>query len=248
VFSPLPRLTRQQFLWRLLGLGAAGSLSALARWAVSLTRAVAAPTPAAPVPACVVRPEQTEGPFFVEEALNRSDVRRDPSDGSVKEGAPLRLTFAVSRMAGGRCSPLPGAVVHVWQCDALGVYSDVQDARVDTRGRKFLRGYQTTDPSGLARFTTIYPGWYQGRTVHIHFKIRVPAAAGRALEFTSQLCFDDGLTDQVHTRPPYAQKGPRPVRNAQDFIFRTGGDRLMLSVVRDGEGYAATFPIALVLN
>jgi protocatechuate 3,4-dioxygenase beta subunit len=134
------------------------------------------------------------------------------------------------------------------QCDALGVYSDVQDARVDTRGRKFLRGYQTTDASGLARFATIYPGWYQGRTVHIHFKIRVPAAAGRALEFTSQLYFDDALTDQVHTRPPYAQKGPRPVRNAQDFIFRNGCDRLMLSVVRDGEGYAATFPVALVLN
>ncbi|HXV80553.1 MAG TPA: intradiol ring-cleavage dioxygenase, partial [Candidatus Binatia bacterium] len=150
------------------------------------------------IPSCVVRPEQTEGPYFIDEKLNRSDIRSDPSDGSVKPGVPLRLAFQVSRVSGPSCSPLSGATVDVWQCDALGLYSDVRDMNADTRGKKFLRGYQTTDGNGVAEFVTIYPGWYPGRAVHIHFKIRHDPASHRALEFTSQLYFDESITDEVH--------------------------------------------------
>jgi protocatechuate 3,4-dioxygenase beta subunit len=194
---------------------------------------------------CVVRPELTEGPYYVDEELERSDIRSDPSDGTVRPGALLALTFNVSSAASGACSPLAGAVVDVWHCDALGVYSDVSDPGFDTVGKKFLRGYQVTDSQGVARFTTIYPGWYQGRTVHIHFKIRSSASAGRAYEFTSQLFFDDGLTDRVHSQSPYSAKGQRTLRNSADGIYRNGGDQLLLDVTQNADGYSASFDIAL---
>jgi protocatechuate 3,4-dioxygenase beta subunit len=198
-------------------------------------------------PSCVVRPQQTEGPYFVDEQLNRSDIRSDPSDGSVKEGVPVRLEFHVSRIARSACTPLNRAVVDVWQCDALGMYSDVQDINglFNTRGKKFLRGYQIADASGTAQFTTIYPGWYPGRTVHIHFKIRTDPAAQRGFEFTSQLYFDEAITDQVHAQAPYAAKGQRPLKNARDSIFRSGGSQLMLLLTKDAPGYVATFDIGL---
>src|SRR5215212_906535 len=137
---------------------------------------------------CVVRPEQTQGPYFVDEMLNRSDIRED------REGVPLDLTFNVSRVDRGNaaaCGPLAGAMVDVWHADAAGQYSDVRDNAegFDTQKETFLRGYQLTDESGTARFTTIYPGWYRGRAVHIHFKIRESPESDRGYEFTSQLYF-----------------------------------------------------------
>src|SRR5262245_56741050 len=200
---------------------------------------------AASAPACVVRPEQTEGPFFVDEKLKRSDVRVEPSDGSVKSGSPLSLVFNVSRIAGSACTPLNDAVVDIWHCDALGVYSDVMDAGFDSRGKKFLRGYQTTDASGVAQFLTIYPGWYERRAVHIHFKIRAAGASGRGHEFTSQLYFDESITDQVHKQAPYSSKGRRPTSNESDFAFRRGGKDLLLVPTRNSQGYAAKFDIGL---
>ena len=116
-----------------------------------------------PASTCVVKPQQTEGPYFVDERLNRSDIRMDPTAGSVVEGIPLDLTFNVSRIdSSSSCTPLAGAVVNVWHCDALGQYSDVRDTAegFNTLGQKYLRGYQVTDENGSARFTTIYPGWY----------------------------------------------------------------------------------------
>ncbi|MEX2177447.1 MAG: intradiol ring-cleavage dioxygenase [Gemmatimonadaceae bacterium] len=196
---------------------------------------------------CVVRAEQTEGPYFVDEKLHRSDIRSDPSNaGAVSAGALLALAFAVGRVVDGRCTPLAGAYVDVWQCDHLGVYSGVRDPRFDTAGRQFLRGYQMTDANGAARFTTVYPGWYQGRAVHIHFKIRSAPTARPGFEFTSQLYFDEALTDQVHAREPYAAKGQRNVRNERDGIFRRqGGQGLILNVTPQGEGYAGTFDVAV---
>lgn len=197
---------------------------------------------------CVARPRQTEGPYFVDTGLERSDIRVDPVDGALKPGVPLTLTFLVSRLEGVTCTPLPGAVVDLWQCDALGVYSGVRDfaGRFDSRGQAFLRGYQVTDSEGLARFVTIYPGWYPGRTVHIHFKIRTDPGAERGLEFTSQLYFDDSLTDRIHARAPYARKGPRDVKNASDGIYRrNGGNELVLALNESEEGLAGDFPIAL---
>jgi protocatechuate 3,4-dioxygenase beta subunit len=130
----------------------------------------------------------------------------------------------------------------------LGIYSDVTDPRFSTVGQKFLRGYQVTDPAGKAVFRTIYPGWYAGRTVHMHFKVRTPAKSPRAAEFTSQLYFDDALTDRVHAMPPYAGKGQRTVRNTADGIFRRGGDQLLLTPRARESGYEATFSLGLQLS
>jgi protocatechuate 3,4-dioxygenase beta subunit len=201
--------------------------------------------PLQPSLACVVRPEQTEGPYFVDERLNRTDIRSDPTTGARKDGAPLALILAVSSLRGGSCAPLPGAHVDLWHCDADGVYSDVEDPTFNTVGQRFLRGYQITDRNGEARFQTIYPGWYPGRTVHLHFKIRTDPGAARGSVFTSQLYFDDALTSQVHARMPYAARGQRQVRNPHDRIFSRGGDELMLAPAAAGDGYAARFTVAL---
>jgi protocatechuate 3,4-dioxygenase beta subunit len=201
------------------------------------------------IPPCIVRPEQTEGPYFVDERLNRSDIRSDPSDGSVKEGAPLQLAIRVSHIGPNRCTPIAGAVVDLWHCDAHGVYSDARDRSFfDTRGKKFLRGYQITDAEGMVRFLTIYPGWYPGRTVHIHFKIRTHPEAGRGNEFTSQIYFDDALTDQIHAEAPYTAKGRGRLKNQQDGIFQDGGEELMLPLTPQPQGYAGTFDIGLLLG
>ena len=198
-----------------------------------------------PVPPCVVRPEMTEGPYFVDEHLNRSDIRTDPSDGAISAGAPLALTINVSQLTSS-CAPLPGAIVDLWQCDAVGVYSDVKDPLFDTVGKRFLRGHQVSDADGMVKFITVYPGWYPVRTVHIHFKVRSPAAAKPAWEFTSQLFFDDAFTDRVYLQPPYAGRGSRKVLNANDGIYqRSGGSQLVLAVKEAGDGYAATFDVAV---
>jgi protocatechuate 3,4-dioxygenase beta subunit len=199
------------------------------------------------VPACVVSPELTEGPYFVDERLHRSDIRSDPVNNSVKAGVPLRLTLRVSQVYRGGCTALPGAMVDIWHCDALGVYSDVEDPGFNTKGQKFLRGYQVTDENGIVAFTTIYPGWYQGRTVHIHFKVRSGAGSGQHYEFTSQLFFDDALSDQVFAAKPYANKGRRTERNEDDLIFRESGGQLTLVVTSIDEGYTAKFDIGLQL-
>lgn len=194
---------------------------------------------------CIVRPEQTEGPYFVDEMLNRSDIRTDPSDGGTRPGTVLALTLVVSRLAGNACTPLRDVQVDLWQCDHEGIYSDVQDPSFNMKGKKFLRGYQMTDEQGRTQFQTIYPGWYPGRTVHIHFKLRSRSTSGSGFSFTSQLYFDDALTDKVFTRPPYAGRGARSTRNAADGIYRRNGSQLLLAPTPSGAGYAATFQIAL---
>ncbi len=190
---------------------------------------------------CFAKPELTEGPFFVDEKLNRSDIRSDPQSKIVQPGALLDLTFKVYGFADG-CGPLPNAMVDVWHCDAMGRYSDVREN--GTLGQKFLRGYQMTDKDGLARFTTIYPGWYRGRAVHLHFKIRTQKA-NRNYEFTSQLFFDDALSDKVFPQAPYAANGRLEMRNAQDGIFRDGGSHLLITPTAKDAGYTATFEVGL---
>ena len=200
------------------------------------------------VPGCVVRPEQTEGPFFVEERLERSDLRPESPTGDLKPGVLLALTFRVFGI-GESCAPLEGAVIDVWHCDAQGDYSGVSDRTqsFDTVEQTWLRGFQRTAADGVARFTTVYPGWYLGRAVHIHFKVRTGVTADD-YEFTSQLYFDDALSDRVFEAAAYGREGFRDTLNANDFIFAGGGNSLLLEPTETAEGYAASFDIGLDLS
>ncbi len=194
-----------------------------------------------PVPACVVKPESTEGPYFVDVGLDRADIRVEPSTGQAVAGVPLELVFNVAQIGGGACITLAGAMVHVWHCDAEGVYSGV----AGSAGTKFLRGFQNTDANGQARFTTIFPGWYRGRTVHIHYKIRATSADGSAYDFTSQLYFDEAAAAEIYAREPYAARGPQDTPNARDGIYQPEG---LLTLAAAGEGYTTQFDIALDLS
>jgi protocatechuate 3,4-dioxygenase beta subunit len=216
------------------------------------------PTPSA-VPDCVVVPELTEGPYFVDEMLERPDIRADSSGEIVKTGILLNLVFRISDVSGGKCEPLSGAQVDVWHCDAEGRYSGVVDRMVgfDTSNQDWLRGYQITDENGLAAFTTIYPGWYPGRAVHIHFKIRTALQDERGYEFTSQVFFPENVTDAVHAQPPYSEQGYRNMLNEEDGIYRGSDGLLMLKLFEIEEkeesaatqtGYSALFDIGLDLN
>jgi protocatechuate 3,4-dioxygenase beta subunit len=197
------------------------------------------------ITSCVVKPQQTEGPYFVDEKLNRSDIRSDPANGSIKRGVPLRLIFNVSGIDGSICKPLNGATVDIWHCDAAGVYSDAIDPSFNTIGQKFLRGSQVTNANGTVEFVTIYPGWYEGRTVHIHFKIRTKSVSQRNYEFTSQLYFPDALNDRISAQIPYARQGQRMDKNERDGIFQAGGEQLILQLAPAGTGYVSTFNIGL---
>ena len=200
-----------------------------------------------PGPICPFRPEQTEGPYFVDERLHRSDIRSEPTSGELSAGTPFALTVALAHVDQGQCRPLAGAQIDIWHCDALGIYSDVKDPSFNTIGKKFLRGYQMTDAQGEARFLTIYPGWYEGRTVHIHMKARIVVDGKKTYEFTSQMYFEDAFSDRIHAGAPYATKGRRTARNQDDRIYRRGGEQLMVIPTQTADGYAGSFAAALQL-
>ena len=107
--------------------------------------------------------------------------------------------------------------------------------------------YQVTDAAGSVRFTTVYPGWYDGRTVHMHFKVRGSAGPKRSYEFMSQFYFDDAVTDRADARNPYARRRRRTLRNGGDGIFRDGGSRMILPLVENAAGYTANFNVGLKL-
>ncbi|MGE0569809.1 MAG: intradiol ring-cleavage dioxygenase [Dehalococcoidia bacterium] len=226
------------------GAATGSTTTSAAATATATGTAVAAATT---TPQCIVSPELTEGPYFVDEKLNRSDIRTDPSDGAVSAGALLKLTLNVFAAGANGCTPLPKATVDVWHCDAFGVYSDATDRSFNTTGKMFLRGYQDTDANGQAVFTTIYPGWYQGRAVHIHFKVRGATPAGGSFEFTSQFFFDEAFTDNVYLAQPYAAKGKRTVLNSADSIYRQSSGQTQLIVTKSGSGYESTFDIGIRL-
>ena len=196
--------------------------------------------------ACVLRPRQGEGPYFLDEKLERSDIRSDPTDGSVKPGVPLRLVFRTLR-ADAACAPLPGAIIDIWQCDADGIYAGVVDGngQFNTQGKKFLRGFQRTNAEGQGEFLTIYPGWYAGRAAHIHFKIRSDLRAG--FDFASQIYFPEATNEQVFKLPPYSGKTGARSMNSQDGGFQSGGNQLTAQLTPEGNGYAALFEIGLSL-
>jgi protocatechuate 3,4-dioxygenase beta subunit len=255
--KPIGRLlSRREMILLLGGASASALLAACTPTQVAQiveatieTTAESTSASSAALPSCVVRPALTEGPYFVDVDLNRSHIRVEPSDGSMKEGLPLQLRFRVSNVAENACSPLAGAQVDIWHCDADGAYSGVSDPGFDTSEQKWLRGYQITDELGLAEFMSIYPGWYSGRTTHIHFKIRTDPESDNGYEFTSQLFFDENITDIVHAEAPYANKGYRDTLNTDDNIFQSSEGLLTLVLEPlEGGGYTATFDIGLDLT
>ena len=154
---------------------------------------------------------------------NRSDIRSDTSDGSVQDGIPLRLilhVYDVDNNDGdgvGSCTPLTNAKVDIWHANSKGIYSGVKDA--GTGQNDYLRGYQMTDENGTVRFTTIYPGWYEGRAIHIHVKVRNFEGSNETLEWTSQFYLNNSINGQVHTQPPYNNHGPVDMTNEEDFYL-----------------------------
>jgi protocatechuate 3,4-dioxygenase beta subunit len=180
---------------------------------------------------CVLTPEQTEGPYYI---ANEA-VRRNITEG--RPGAPMLLrAFVVNAST---CKPIKGAAVDIWHADASGVYSGFGQG---TSSRTFMRGIQRTNAKGLAAFRTVYPGWYQGRTVHIHVKVHL----GGNVVHTGQLYFPDAVTDAVYRRSPYSSRPNRDVRNSGDAIYRNGGSKSLLSVRRNKAGvYLATITMGV---
>jgi protocatechuate 3,4-dioxygenase beta subunit len=201
-------------------------------------------------------PQQIEGPYFVDDMPNRSDIRSDLSDGSVQQGIPLYLVLHVYDVDNGSCIPLSGAQVDIWHANSQGVYSGVQDA--GTGEMMYLRGYQVTDDNGTVRFTTVYPGWYEGRAIHIHVKVRTFEGSEKTLEWTSQFYLNNSISEQVHTQPPYSDHGLPEVTNEEDMIYKGAssdglvqnntGEHLMLNMTKDDDdeqSYLGTFNIVL---
>jgi protocatechuate 3,4-dioxygenase beta subunit len=180
---------------------------------------------------CILTPEQTEGPYYIA----GEKLRRNITEG--RPGAAMLLrTFVVDAST---CRPIRNAAVDIWHADAGGVYSGFGTG---ASNRTFMRGVQRTNAKGLASFRTVYPGWYQGRTVHIHVKVHV----GGTVLHTGQLYFPDSVTDAVYRHTPYSARGSRDVRNATDSIYRNGGSRSTLSVKKNGAGlYIATITMGV---
>jgi protocatechuate 3,4-dioxygenase beta subunit len=223
---------------------------------------------------CELTPEQTEGPYYIDAKLVRSDITEG------KPGVALTLELVVQDPA---CQPIPGATVEIWQCDALGEYSGFSAAAMQAKPQSgyttplasaatqaakpgpppakpppdgaggpgarqtptnqlvFLRGGQVAGADGKVTFQTIYPGWYQGRTPHIHVKVH----AGGLEVHTGQLYFDELITKQVYAEAPYASKGAPDTTNETDSIYRDGGDRSQLALTKVGEAYAGAMTLVV---
>jgi protocatechuate 3,4-dioxygenase beta subunit len=225
------RMTRRASLLRLAG--AAGAVGGGAAWKLQTAHASSSGPVAVSsgLVSCVLTPELTEGPFYVPD----EKLRRDITEG--KAGAALRLNLTVLNVS--TCKPVKNALVDVWHCDALGVYSGNV---ANNAGTNFLRGTQRTNAAGLAAFDTIYPGWYQGRAVHIHVKVHV----GGNVVHTGQLFFPAAVTNAVYETAPYRNHGTTPdTLNAADSIFRNGGSKGMLSLKKGAGGYSAAIAMGL---
>jgi protocatechuate 3,4-dioxygenase beta subunit len=177
------------------------------------------------IPSCLLSPEQTIGPYY----LDVLRVRKDLTEG--KPGLPLKLRLMV--VDAKRCLPVQNAAVDLWHCDALGIYSgftaDSPDgpASREHDNTTFLRGVQLTDADGTVEFSTIYPGWYLSRDVHIHVRVHVGGGVTNAsyggghVTYTGQLFFRDEITDAVARHEPYATHDIARTRQDEDDVFVT---------------------------
>jgi protocatechuate 3,4-dioxygenase beta subunit len=178
---------------------------------------------------CTLTPAETEGPYYFDVNSIRTDIRED------RPGTAFRLALRVRDAA---CAPIGNAVVDIWHCDAGGSYSGFESGsrgggKSDTK--TYLRGAQVTNTDGIVEFRTIYPGWYPGRAVHIHFKVHV----GNSTVLTSQLYFDETVTDSVYAAAPYSKPGSR-TPNSTDSLFE---DPLLLDLRQTPDGYLGSMTI-----
>jgi protocatechuate 3,4-dioxygenase beta subunit len=183
---------------------------------------------------CVLSPELTQGPFFLADHPNTSNLVQD------REGTLLALGLTV---VGRSCAPIAGARVDIWHCDAAGAYAGVNGSGAPAGGpdgaatrandQTWCQGYQDAGDDGRVRFTTIYPGWYPGRSVHIHVKV---FAGGDAVH-TGQLFFPDALSEALFADPPY--QGAPDTTNEADSIFASGGAASVLAPTRRDNRYVA---------
>jgi len=225
--DPAPRrgLRRREALG-LLGGGLTGALGASA----ALRGEGETATATAQAQSCVLTPEVTEGPYWIEGTLTRRDIREG------KPGLPLITAFTVQNAR--TCEPIPGADLEIWHCDAVGVYSGFESGAGGGPGgpasdARFLRGHQRTRADGKAEFLTVFPGWYPGRTPHIHLKVH---AGGRVVH-TGQVFFDERITAAVYRRPPYRSHGAFDTSHAEDGIYaQAGRSRAVLRLRRRGGG------------
>jgi protocatechuate 3,4-dioxygenase beta subunit len=208
-------LSRRRLLTWLGGLGLAALLPGCAR------ESTAGGTSGGKTMAdCVLSPELTEGPYYLDLDLVRRDVREG------RPGLPLDLRVKVADADA--CEPIADAAVDIWHCDAGGEYSGV-----DGDDGTFLRGVQVTDADGSAEFRTIYPGWYTGRAVHVHVKVHV----GSSETYTGQLFFDEGVTETVYQTQPYSARPGPDTANTADSIYAQGGDSTVVAVTAGAERY-----------
>jgi protocatechuate 3,4-dioxygenase beta subunit len=224
------KLTRRASLLKLAGLAAtaAGGSAALGR----ATAEGAGPAGVASGRiSCVLTPELTEGPYYISDEA----VRRDVTEG--KPGTKLSLRTTV--VSASTCKPIKNAIVEIWHADASGVYSGFGTG---ASNRTFLRGKQRSDRNGLAVFSTIYPGWYQGRTVHIHVKVWV----GGNVVHTGQLFFPEATSDAVYAGSAYAGRGERDRHNSDDSIFVNGGSKGLLKTAKTATGYTGSITMGVM--
>jgi protocatechuate 3,4-dioxygenase beta subunit len=260
-------LTRRQALG---AAGAAGLVYLAGRG--GLARLVeAAPAEAAAAAGCAtLTPTMTEGPYWVDEMLRRADVRANTvtassNPGTTQAGVPLALTILVLDADHG-CVPFNGAQVDIWHANAYGLYSDEAGqatgggtANGTTSGQNFLRGYQVTgaDPGlgsspvdGQVGFRTIWPGWYMGRAIHIHVRVRVYDGGSLSKDYTTQIFFTDADNATVlEGAAPYNTRSPKddPTTNESDNVLTTSArpTNVVAATGSIASGYAATFTIML---
>lgn len=187
---------------------------------------------------CMVTPEVTEGPYYLDEDLVRAEIAED------RDGVPLRMMLQVVTAD---CTPVEGARVDIWHCDAAGNYSGYatqgSDGTEDTSDQTFLRGTQTTGANGSVTFETIYPGWYRGRTTHIHYKVFLDERT----VLTSQVFFPDALSEYLfQTVPPYNDRADsRDTTNRNDRIAKQAGEGAYASVREQYARYDAALVVGI---
>jgi len=220
-------LRRREAVLTLAGLGLTGALGARASGVLGTPGAEAAA-------ACVLSPEVTEGPYWIDNNLTRRGI----TEGRL--GLPLELVLAVQDAK--TCTAIKGADVELWHCDAVGVYSGHASGSpggpggqhaAPTDSDRYLRGHQKAGADGRVRFLTIYPGWYRGRTPHIHLKVHV----GGSVVHTGQLFFDEKTTAAVYRHAPYKSHGQPDTSHAEDMIYaQAGRSRATLKLARRSNG------------